>query len=417
MPRTKINTSKPETYGIFLLALCFLFVLPISVVGGERGGSPIDIIPSDLLAAGITFIYFLFAAKYSRRENLLQTQIIFIFYCFVLASITVIKTNNLVAIFSFLKFGKMFMAFLAGYALAYWNGRDIVLRALSDAAAIYILLLAVSQFLYHADFTPRLGSEFFEFSVYGFPNSPSSYLVFLLCVSLIKVRRSNAKWILITVATLFAAGSLSRNALLLATIAVIFFFIDSPKKLISSVGTVAFGIGIFVLFDLGSLIGVDRVLHGIEQRLVSAGQSGDFSNGRLSIFMETFDLLSIKPVFGYKFQSFSDFAYHGTPHNQYLEVLFKTGIIGFIIYLCILFMGIGRIVRVRNNLPEDLKVKGIYLLLFLLLLSNLAQPNLSYSATGNLVFFIFGVFAIVPVRQSTTGLSDIHHFGEPSLNG
>jgi O-antigen ligase len=99
--------------------------------------------------------------------------------------------------------------------------------------------------------------------------------------------------------------------------------------------------------------------------------------------------------------SFSNFGTHGTPHNQYLEVWFKTGLVGLLWYLSIIVLGAARVWKSRTFLSEDLCPKSLYVMLVLVLVSNFAQPNLSYSPTGNLVFLIFGVFAILPRRGTS----------------
>lgn len=402
MSSIKCWPSKTRLNDGFLFLVCFLFLLPVTVVGGVRGTAPIDIVPSDLIAILVAITYFLANAPYSLREPLILVQVLFVVYCFTLASLTIMHSGSLLPLFSFVKFCKIYIAFFAGYAASKWYGRDRILTIMSDAAVAYFLLLAVSQFLYHADFTPRIGSDFFEFPVYGFPNSPSSYLVYLLCLALVKQRASWIKWLLLLLASIFAAGSLSRNALIQVVLAVMLITLDSPKKLLQSAGTMAIGLSILLVFDLYTVLGIENILTGIQIRLDGAQRSGDFSNGRFDIFLHTIDLISQKPLFGYGFQSFSNFAQHSTPHNQYLEVFFKTGALGIITYLSIIWLGISRVVTSSRTLKRGLSVKTIYIMFALMMLSNLAQPNLSYSVTGNLVFFILGLFAILPKHLPTS---------------
>lgn len=397
-PKSSLSLSKAKLHGAYLFMIVLLFVLPITVAGGGRGGFPIDLVPSDFLSAVVAFVYFFSFAPYSKREPLVSIQVLFVLFGFVLASFSTIHNADLLPIFSFVKFSKVILAFFAGYALSRWFGRDAVLRSLSNAAAAYLFLLFVSQFVYHRNFIPRLGSEFFEFSVYGFPNSPSSYLVFVLCVALLKSRSATMKWSLLLVAAIFAVGSLSRSALLLVSLAIVALSFEKATWRQSLVLIAVIGVGAFqFLPDLTMLM---DIAEGVTKRLNRAQQTGDFSNGRFEIFLNALDLIAEKPVFGYGFVSFSNFEAHGTPHNQYLEVWFKLGLVGLLWYLFIIALGAARVLKSRVFLPDDLSLKGIYVMLVLVLVGNLAQPNLSYSPTGNLVFLIFGVFAIVPGRVS-----------------
>lgn len=392
------SLSKTKLRSAFLFMIFLLFLLPISISGSSRGGLPIDLVISDLFSFILAFVYLFSFAPYSKREPLVPIQVLFVLFGFVLASFSAIHNADLLPIFSFVKFSKVILAFFAGYALSRWFGRDAVLRSLSNAAAAYLFLLFVSQFVYHRNFTPRLGSEVFEFSVYGFPNSPSSYLVFVLCVALLKSRSTIMKWSLLLVAAIFAVGSLSRSALILVSLAIVALSFEKATWRQSLILIAVIGVGAFqFLPDLTMLI---DIAEGVTKRLNRAQQTGDFSNGRFEIFRNSLYLIAGKPVFGYGFVSFSNFATHGTPHNQYLEVWFKLGVVGLLWYLFIIAFGASRILKTRAFLPDDLSLKGIYVMLVLVLVGNLAQPNLSYSPTGNLVFLIFGVFAIVPGRVS-----------------
>ena len=374
--------------------------MPISIIGGSSGDSRIAIVPSDLLMVAIAFTYTFSHNSFSRKETLIPMQIIFVICAFTLAAFTALKNGNILPLYSFIKFCKIFMAFFAGYALCRWYGRDSVLSSLADAAAVYIVLGIVSQFLYHQDFRPRFGENFFEFPIYGFPNSPSSYLVFLLCVALIKVRTVAEKWGLLICASIIAIGSLSRSALVLMVLAIIAFSFESPKKFITSIFVMISGVATLFLFDLQKNQIITSIIRGTLNRYDGAQAKGDLSNGRLNIFSDTLDLISQRPVFGFKFESFSMFGSHGTPHNQYLEVMFKLGIVGFIFYMIIIVVGLLRVVQNANPMPANVSKYPIYIMMGLVMLGNLAQPNLSYSVTGNLVFLLFGVFAIMPKISS-----------------
>ena len=396
MTNAKISVKRSQAYYAFLTAFCFIFILPVAVVNSNQGGLPVDLIPSDFLAALILIAAMLRFTAFPFENRAAKLQLCFVAYAFVLATLTLLLTEDISVYFSFVKFCKVFLAFFAGHALAAWFGRDLVLRALALAAFIYLLTLTFSQFVYHADFTPRLGANFFDIPIYGFPNSPSSYLVFLLCIALAQSRSVPTKALLIALASIFALGSLSRAAALMILIAFFAFALNTPKRLLATAGAAVVILALSVGLDLYSSLGLDKISDGIMRRVEAAQRSGDLTNGRLEIVDLTIGLISDRPVFGYGFQSFSEFASHGTPHNQYLEVWFKAGLAGLLLYLSIIFYATRRIWKATRSMPRDLSTSPYIVMIGLALIGNFALPNLSYSATGNLVFLVFGLFAYFP---------------------
>ena len=390
-----MNRSKNHT--AFLAVFCFLFILPVAIFSSERGGSPIDLVPSDFLI-GLTVVAAIFSKKFYINKKLAKLQLLFVVYAFCLTTIASLLIADFTLYFSFAKFCKVFLAFFAGQALAEWFGRDAVLRALASAAFLYLLILPFSQFVYHAQFTPRLGSHFFELPVYGFPNSPSSYLVFLLCIALAQNRAAYSKALLITVVSIFALGSLSRAAALMFLIAFFAFALNTPRRLLATAGAAVPVLALSVGLDLHSALGIDEIFDGIARRVEATEQSGDLTNGRLEIFDLAFRLIADRPVFGYGFRSFSDFAFHGTPHNQYLEVWFKAGLVGLVLYLLIIFIATKTIRDSAENMPRDLSAGPYVVMIALTLIGNFVQPNLSYSMTGNLIFLVIGLFTFSPQK-------------------
>ena len=399
MYHANLRIPRVRTKELFLFVFFFLYFLPITMIGGDRGGLPIDIVPSDVLAIFVALVYIFSNGTFSQKNKILILQIILLIYGFGLVALVIIQHGDILPLFSFFKFSKTIFPFIAGYALTRWLGQIVVLRALSNSAVAFIFLLALSQFAYHFNFRPRLGSHFFELEVYGFPNSAASYYVFLLCCALIVVRTTAIRSMLFVLGGAFALGSLSRNALLIFILAVIFFNLKGKVNPIRIL--VAFLLFSLIYFFL-NWVNIPILTYSWDamvSRMENAQYSNDISNGRFEIFSHTFDLISTRPLFGYGFQAFSQFSQYGTPHNQYLELLFKVGVFGTFLYLSILYAGILQVFRHRASMPPDLSLKGFYIIFGIIFVGSLAQPNFSYSPTGNLLFLIFGIFSYSP-RQN-----------------
>lgn len=396
---------KRQSY--FLFCFCLLAILPISVISEAQGGLPVDIVPSDILMTAITLTWIFSSVRYPSR--VLPTLLIFVLYGFVLANLSALSKGSVIPLLSFAKFNKVIFAFLAGYALSRWYGRDNVLRAFSAAACAYLLILPVSEFFYHGNFVPRLGSELFDIPIYGFSNSSSSYIVFLLCISLIKKRGNTISLSLMVLTGLFALGSASRIALLLAVLAIGAFLVGRRKNIIPRSLIIFAVLAVAVVSNLGDSLNLETIANPMIRRFEVALRNGDFSNGRAELFKSTIDLISNRPFFGYGYQSFSYFGTHGTPHNQYLELAFKTGIVGLLLYFTVILTGIRHIISLKQTLSKDLSARGVLVMLGLVMLGNLTQPNLSYSPTGNLVFLLFGLFAVMPRGVLETSIG--RHYG------
>jgi O-antigen ligase len=88
-------------------------------------------------------------------------------------------------------------------------------------------------------------------------------------------------------------------------------------------------------------------------------------------------------------------AIYDTAHQQYLEVLYKTGLLGLVLYLWVLLSGImGLWHLIRNSSPGS---PAAFLLRAALaafagtIVGCISQPNLTYSLTGNTLFLVLGL--------------------------
>ena len=172
-------------------------------------------------------------------------------------------------------------------------------------------------------------------------------------------------------------------------------------------GRTAFLIGVMIAASLFSVIGfgvisalketdfVSILLERIRERVERSTESEDPSSGRFDIWALAIELWLEKPVFGYMFESFAKYGVDiDTPHQQYLEVLYKCGGLGLVLYLGMLVSCLYRtrrllVLTVRKSVAWS-QLHAAMAMLVGLLIGNLTQPNLTFSVTGNLVFLLFG---------------------------
>jgi O-antigen ligase len=135
----------------------------------------------------------------------------------------------------------------------------------------------------------------------------------------------------------------------------------------------------------------DLVQRRVEQTL----EGGDPLSGRGNIWEETLALCAERPLLGYSFEAYSRYSFYDTPHQQYLEVLYKTGGLGLTLYgVMLIAMGLG-LWHLARHAPRrsevDFMIRGVLATLAAALLGNLSQPNLTYSVTGNCLFLMVGL--------------------------
>jgi O-antigen ligase len=148
-----------------------------------------------------------------------------------------------------------------------------------------------------------------------------------------------------------------------------------------------------ILFHFSGELGL--IKEGVSRRINRTFSHEDPSSGRIAIAQETISLISEKPFLGYSFDSFSRYHDgHSTPHNQYLEVLFKAGLLGFFSYFFFVFVLLYFVVKNKHRSYflnyNNIYIKSFLCVFFAISIGNLTQPNFSYSQTGNVLFAMLG---------------------------
>ena len=268
---------------------------------------------------------------------------------------------------------------------------------------VLTLVLFVSDLIYGSfprgcGYEGRWGGCIGNLEVYGFPNPPMNFLAcvsVLLGIFLIRPVKKSVR--MATIVSLAIIGfilllSLSRSAVLIYVVSLGFiaFSIWGARSLFAVII-----IGLIIAFNIESILD-SFLVSGVLARTNTALAAGDISTGRIGIWIEALHVIAKDPIFGVGFLSFSNFSSFGTAHQQYLEVLFKVGAIGFFMYFFPLGRGYKAAINyLQKKYTEAHSPKEQTLALGFVscvLIASVFQPAISYQTLGNFVFFSAGYF-------------------------
>jgi|GEM_PF-1276948 len=413
------------------LLIAAAVLAPIAVKLPSVGGKPIHLVPSDFLLVLLPLIIALIGLKRgvrisARLKSVIAWTSILVLYAVALAVLSGMREGSLVTLFSCFKFIKPFILFVLFLALfsSLRNLRSMV-EIYLFVCVVCIAILIIGSARTSGFPICRWGGDFLGLEVYGFPNSSASFMVLqagLILAGTFFVRSRSLRWLLIISFVLcdgLVIMSMSRasTASLLATLGTFFtllplfhrmkktqLILRSLVALLLMVGLAVFLVD--VLKNTGQLMDIYEALL---RRVEKINQGVDPFAGRSIIWQDCLNLIADRPVFGYMFESFSKYGTHDTPHNQYLEIFFKIGIIGFILCVIAFFTVITKVVGGSRLSTSDLGGRlmqvGFFAGLAGLLLGNISQPNFSFSLTGNALAFWFAYFLVLNERsrrQATT---------------
>lgn len=387
-----------------------LVLLPLALPVGNIGDKPIDLTYSDLLLA-ISFIYFLFIGKFiaSRNERKLLSISIFVFSFIVfLGGVgSILKEGDILPFLSSIRFAKhilfVFSAFLI-YKL-YRPSLDILITYTGYVSLWLVVVLFLSDVFFNPQFpSSRWGGVFLGFETYGFPNSIavfySFYICFILNLIFVKKRVFIIPILLLIVAIVFFTFSRSGwiSALLVLVPALVYSSTKSKK-------IVLFNIALLVFFTACISLFFDKLYPIIEPWMykVDTITGKDVTvSGRDLIWSEALKLIYDHPTFGYFFFPFSNYVDgYDTPHQQYLEILYKMGMVGFLVYFFYLFYIFTVFLKegLKGSVLRKMTVITFTLLTVAILITNFGQPNLSFSLIGNAYIFFLSLYYFVFLNE------------------
>ncbi|MEN8321695.1 O-antigen ligase family protein [Acinetobacter junii] len=383
-----------------------LVLLPLALPVGNIGDKPIDLTYSDLLLA-ISFIYFLFIGKFiaSRNERKLLSISIFVFSFIVfLGGIgSILKEGDILPFLSSIRFAKhilfVFSAFLI-YKL-YRPSLDILITYTGYVSLWLVVVLFLSDVFFNPQFpSSRWGGVFLGFETYGFPNSIAVFYSFYICFILILL--FSKKRMLIVPILLLILGivffTFSRSGWVTALIVLLPVMIYSSLK---SKRLIFINISLLVFLVVCISFFFDKLFPIIEPWMykVDTITGKDITvSGRDLIWNEAIKLIYDQPLMGYLFFPFSNYVSgYDTPHQQYLEILYKMGLVGFSLYFLYLFYLYLVFAKAgwSGNLLRKVVVTSVSLLTLGIMITNFGQPNFSFSLLSNAYIFFLSLYYFV----------------------
>lgn len=400
----KVSVSSGRNFVVLISMI--LVLLPLSLPVGNIGDKPIDLTYSDLLLA-ISFIYFLFVGKFlaSKNERKLLSISLFTFSFIVfLGGIgSILKEGDILPFLSSIRFSKhilfVFSAFLI-YKL-YRPSLDILITYTGYVSLGMVIVLFLSDVFFNPQFpSSRWGGMFLGFETYGFPNSIAVFYSFYICFILIllfaKKRMLIIPMLLLILGIIFF--TFSRSGWVTALIVLLPVMIYSSLK---SRRLILINICLLVFLVICISFFFDKLFPIIEPWMykVDTITGKDITvSGRDLIWNEAIKLIYDQPLFGYLFFPFSNYVSgYDTPHQQYLEILYKMGLVGFsfyflyLFYLYLVFAKAGW----NGNLLRKVVVISVSLLTLGIMITNFGQPNFSFSLVSNAYIFFLSLYYFV----------------------
>lgn len=392
-----------------------LLLLPLALPIGSVGDKPVDLVFSDLLLPVAFFycLYLILSGGYIARKHawIVSLSALAIFYFLINPMIGALgSTDGFVRLLSALRFLKHFFFVFVAYMV--WRVcKPTIEETFSIGAKVSICIVAIllfSDIFLNPGFpSSRWGGIFLGMTVYGFPNSPAVfyafYLMFFLCAA--QMTRNSIYLLLFFCALLIIFFSFSRAAWVTALLLV--FFISVTTKLFSGRMALITAISLAVA-SIGFVTYIDEIVKIAEPWMYKidtlSGKNVTLS-GREGIWDLAVSLIVQKPWFGYMFEPFSNYnMVYDTPHQQYLEVTYKSGLVGLLVFVgfyAVFAFGLARKgFFSRGRRDERVPITCLLALLLAIFASNFVQPSVSYSVLGNaLVFYLSLSYFVITTEQ------------------
>jgi O-antigen ligase len=396
--------------GTWLIAIAAVY--PVAFRLADIGGKPVDAVLSD-------FLYLLILLTPPRKLltipagvdlRILATVRVSAFACIAyslgLSLVGYATSTEFSRVVSAIKFVKPMSFVLLGTYLAMIFPPVLLLRRMGIAFGLVVLATMGTAFTIPAFPRCAWGQWLFGYETYGYPNAPMSFYGVMIPL-LIAVgdceRRRTLRLIYrgaMVIGIVLVVASLSRSSTIAMIVATSIYLFATGRGYIP-VATVIVA-GVFAVAGVGlmkietNIEAVEFLQGAIERRFLETVEREDTFSGRGDIWLLAIDLSSRKPVFGYMFEPFSRYSViFDTAHQQYLEVLYKTGVIGTALYLWVLLSGVYGLWHLQRHAearrPAWYLVWAALAALLGTLVGNLSQPNLTYSLTGNTLFLMLGM--------------------------
>ncbi len=381
-------------------------LIPIALAVSPDSDKPIELVVSDLLffALGLTGLNYLAVCDAKWNKVFVASVVAIVVLLFEGGAGVISSHGSFTSLLSAVRLSKPLLLVFAGLFIFRNTSLDVMSSNFRSAAQSVMAITFASDLLLNSSFPAgRWGGNFLGLPTFGFPNSS----VFFLVVLIIIAYPSNVKlfWervfgnAVCSLGVLWVVMSLSRNGVLsLIVTALIVFatYLIKDKRLVVNVlwalAAISVPLSYFAYFaDLGSLLPTEGLLLKIERTL----EYEDPTSGRLGLWDFTANLILEKPIFGYLFEPFSHYNHeYATPHSQYLELLYKGGLVGAIVFFAPFWFMFSAANHSRTLCggSNDFPYKFL-IILGVASISSVFQPNFSYSPFANLICFMAGGMA------------------------
>lgn len=373
---------------LFVIGLV-LYITPIAFTLGYVGEKPVNIALSNiLLIVSLAFV------KFRRQDlNILWFPLYFILF----------------GLFSFLFLGKIrifggmgsfvlpFLHLYVGIIAAHYF-RPYMYRAVGNALSIMIILLVLSDLwlgnslMRGCGYEGRWGGCLLGVEIYGFPNASMNYLAIMSSFLLFGIYSGygNKPMIILayTCLLLLCFLSLSRSSVLVLLI--VFFSFTLIVYRAKFIFVVIMIVGMLTLLLLSQSFGF--VIDGFVERMALTLERGDITNGRIGIWLETIAVIKESPIWGMGYLPFSEMSSFGTTHQQYLEVWYKTGLVGVLVYFGFLLFNFCKAHKYFYSISGGnvFHKAALYSFAAGVLVSAIFQSTITYQVLGNILFFSIG---------------------------
>ena len=402
-----------------LTILGVMVVWPVHYNFATVSDKPIDLMPSDFLFVVLPIAYLFIRSKPTQEQcdlakgkvhwySLTPTlALLLMAYVTALAGVGLGMSGETVRLFSAFKLAKPIGFVFIGLLLGSWSDPFEFMDIFSKT---FGAIVGLSFFFTVTDPNFPLGEwgkNLFDAELSGYPNMPMSFygvMIPLLLAASDSTKNHLLKlsgWCLAGAAALIIVGSMSRSSTLAMLFATTIYLGMTGRQalLAGAFAVITFlsivGFGLFSVLQDTQVVAV--LTQRVQDRVDRSLETDDPSSGRYEIWEVALELCAEKPVFGYMFESFSRYmTEYDTPHQQYLEILYKSGSVGFGLYAAMLascFAITQRLLkRTVPGAPTWYRLHAASAMLIGALIGNMTQPNLTYSLTGNMVFLLFGSF-------------------------
>lgn len=401
----------------------FLILVPLALPFGSVGDKPIDFTYSDVVLLGsfIAVVFYLFRKvmmPLAHARLLVVAGLAFTAFLFLGLIGVILDSSSFLPLLSNLRFSKHLLFVFVAYVI-YLMFRPSLFQVAYQSgvlAVLMVLVLFVSDLLFNPLFpSSRWGGFFFDWETYGFPNSVAVYYSLYLSLILIFLHLTKnilllPVVLLLVLVVFFTFSRAGWVTLLIAVLPVLFYSIFRSARLALLYGA-AFVLLMFSIVPFYAYFKdvIDPWMYKVD---TLTGQDISLS-GREHIWVEALSLINDRPLFGYFFEPFSNYVSgYDTPHQQYLEILYKSGIFGFLVYfgfLTYLFLCFW-VAGYRHGGASRVIAYYFGFLVLGILISNFGQPNLSFSLLGNALIFFISLYYFVFTGGAVRYASDSSRF-------